>query len=171
VDRLAALGETLSFKQHCTGSKSDYVQATLFQLLSKNPVCVKRREGYMVKWHDNEFWVCNQLMFGFVSMKFAEHIVNTFRYSRMTNFIFTERFHTEKKNRFTRTSVINATFLIGQHHEESRRTAAEQMGSPFRSVIKFMIKYPFFTEPRNWDPVTLGNLASNESRKCYNGLL
>jgi hypothetical protein len=45
-DCLAALRETLSFNQHRTGSKSRYVHALYFQMLSKNPICGKQREEY-----------------------------------------------------------------------------------------------------------------------------
>jgi hypothetical protein len=75
-------------------------------------------------------------------------------------YLITEGFHTYEKNGFLRTPINSALLIIVQYHEASRRTAAEQMGSPLRSVFKFMLKYPFIPELRNWDPVTLGNLVS-----------
>jgi hypothetical protein len=118
MDCLAALRETLRFNYHRTGSKSRDVQAFIIQLLSKNPICRKQREGY--------FGECRNL----------------------TIFIFTEEFHTQKKNRCQRTPVNKALLLFDKYHEASRRAAAEQIGSPFRSEFKFMLKYPFLPEPR-----------------------
>jgi hypothetical protein len=39
MDHLAALWETLSFNQHCTGSKGGYGSAANIQLSSKNLDC------------------------------------------------------------------------------------------------------------------------------------
>jgi hypothetical protein len=75
-------------------------------------------------------------------------------------YIFIEGFHIEEKNRCQRTPVNNALLFFDQYHEASRRTAAEQMNSLFRSEFKFILKFPFLPEPRIWDPRTLGNLAS-----------
>jgi hypothetical protein len=111
-------------------------------LLSKNPICVEQRKGYFTKIYKNELWAYNQLMFGFITMKFAEHIINTFRCNRLIIFIFIEGFHTEKKNKFPRTPVNNELLLIEQYHEVSRRTAAEQMGSPCRSEYQVHAQVP-----------------------------
>jgi hypothetical protein len=160
ADYLAALRETLSFNQHCTGSKSSYVQAYYFQLLSKNPICGRRREGYFGESSKGKTWVYVQVMFGFNEVKYTEKMINTFRCSKIIIYIFTEGFHTEEKSRCQRTAVNNALLFFEQYHEASRRTSAEQMGSPLRSVFKFMLKYRLIPEPRIWDPVTLGNLVS-----------
>jgi hypothetical protein len=60
---------------------------------------------------------------------------------------------------FLRTPVNVVSIFSDQHHEASRRTAAEQMSFPLRNAIKFMLKKPIFTEPRILDPATLGNLV------------
>jgi hypothetical protein len=54
MDHSAALRETLSFNQHCTGSKSSCVQALYNQMLSKNPICRKQREGYFGESNKNK---------------------------------------------------------------------------------------------------------------------
>jgi hypothetical protein len=93
-------------------------------------------------------------------MKYTEQMINTFRCSNLTIFIFTKEFHTEKKNRFPRTPVNITSVSIEQHQEASKGTAAEQMSSFLRSVFNSLLKYPFLPEPRIWDSVTLGNLVS-----------
>jgi hypothetical protein len=75
-------------------------------------------------------------------------------------FIYTEWFHTKIEVEFPRTPVNFVSFFSEQYHEASRGAAAEQKGSPFRSVFKFMLKYPSIPESRIRDPVTLGNLVS-----------
>jgi hypothetical protein len=90
--------------------------------------------------------------------------INTFRCSSLI-FIYTEGFPTEDEIRFPKTPVFIASVFIEQYHEASRRTAAEQMGSPFRSVFRSMLKYPSISEPRIWDPVTLGNLVSIDNNQ------
>jgi hypothetical protein len=136
------------------------VQALFIQWLSKNPICRKQRKGYFGECSKDKIRVYIQVIIGFNIIKYAEKLINTFRCSRVTIYIFTEGFPTEEEFRFPRTSVNIATLSFEQHHEASRRTAAEQMGSPLRSRVKFMLKDPFLPEPRIWDPVTLGNLVS-----------
>jgi hypothetical protein len=80
-------------------------------------------------------------------------------------YIFTEGFPSEEEIRFPRTPVNIALVSIEQYYEPSRRTAAEQMGSPLRSIFKFMLKYTFLPEPRIWDPVILGNLVSIDNNQ------
>jgi hypothetical protein len=73
------------------------------------------------------------MMFSFTEEKYTEKLINIFRCSRIIICIFTEGFHTEEKNGCQRTPANNALLSIDQYHETSRRTAAEEMGSPFRS--------------------------------------
>jgi hypothetical protein len=160
ADCLAALRETLRFDHHFIWSKSSCVQALFIQWLSKNHICRKRREEYFGECSKDKTWVYIKVMFGFSDVKYAEKLINTFRCSRVIIYIFTEGFPTEEEIRFLRTPVNIVSVSIEQYHEASRRTAAEQMGSPLRSEFKFMLKYPFLPEPRIWDPMTLGNLFS-----------
>jgi hypothetical protein len=141
MDRLAAVWKTLNFNQHYAGSKSDYIQALQHQLLSKKPICVKLRRGFFEKIFREGKRVFNLFIFeSILVLKFAEQIINTFRCSKMTIYIFTEGFHANKKNGFLRTPVNSALLSLVQYHEASRRTATEQMGSPLRSVFRFMFK-------------------------------
>jgi hypothetical protein len=156
----------LSENKNCIGSKSSYVQAFYIQLLSKNPICGKRRDGYPGESSKGEIRVYIQVMIDFNEVKCTEKMINIFRSSKVMIYGITEGFHTEKKNRYRRTPVNNALLSIDQYHKTSRRTAAEQMGSPLRSVNKFMLKYPFSPEPRIWDQVTLGNLVSIGNNQC-----
>jgi hypothetical protein len=98
-------------------------------------------------------------MFGFSNVEFAEKQINTFRCSSLI-FIYIEGFPTEDEVRFPITPVNIASVFFEQYHEASRRTAAEQMDSPFRSIIKSLFNEPVLLEPRIWDPATLGNLVS-----------
>jgi hypothetical protein len=127
-------------------------------MLSKNPICRKRREGYFGESSKDKTWVLIQVMFGFNNIKYAEKQINTFRCSGLI-FIYTEGFPTEDEVRFLRTPVDIVSISFEQYHEASRRTAAEQMGSPFRSAYQVHAQVPVLTEPRIWDPATLGNLV------------
>jgi hypothetical protein len=109
-------------------------------MLSKNPICRKQREGYFGESSKDKRWVLIQVMFGVNNIKYAEKQINTFRCSSLI-FIYTERFPTEKEIRFPRTPVNIASVSIELYHEASRRTAAEQMSPPFRSVFKPLLKY------------------------------
>jgi hypothetical protein len=100
------------------------------------------------------------MMFSFSVEEFSENMINTFRCADMRIYFFTDGFHNEEEVRFSRSPINNASVFFDQYHEASRRTAAEQMSSPLRSVFNFMFKYPSIPEPRIWDPVTLSNLVS-----------
>jgi hypothetical protein len=156
---LAALWETLSFNQHRIGNKSSCVQVFYFQMLSKNPVCGKRREEYFGEYSRSKTWVFIQVIFGFNEVKYTEKMINSFRCSKIVIYLFTEGFHTEKKNEFQRTPANIVSLFFDQYRETRRRTAAEQMGSPFRSVHQILAQVPVLPEPRIWDPVTLSNLV------------
>jgi hypothetical protein len=117
------------------------VQQLLIQWLSKNPICRKQREGYFWECSKDKTRVYIQIIIGFSEVKYEEKLINTFRCSRVIIYIFTEGFPTEEEIRFPRTPVNIAILSIEQQREASRRTAAEQMGSPLRSVFKFMLKY------------------------------
>jgi hypothetical protein len=100
------------------------------------------------------------ILFGFSNVDFAEKQINTFRCSSLTIFIYPEGFHTKDEVEFPRTPVNVVALFSDPYHEASRGAAAEQKGSPLRSAIKFMLKCPLIPKSRNWDHVTLGNLAS-----------
>jgi hypothetical protein len=85
--------------------------------------------------------------------------VDSFRCSKTRMYFFTENFHTDKSFGFLRIPVKSVLLFLFQHHEANRGAAAEQMGSPLRSVTKFLFKGPSFPELRILDPITLGNLV------------
>jgi hypothetical protein len=100
-----------------------------------------------------------QILFGFINIKYAEKQINTFRCSSLI-VIYTEGFPTQDEVRFPRTPVIIASVFFEKYHEASRRTAAEKMSSPFRSIHQIFAQVPVLPELRIWDPATLGNLVS-----------
>jgi hypothetical protein len=134
------------------------VQTIFNQLLGKNPISKRRRKEYSDEQGKVITWVVVQVMFGYSNVDFAEKQINTFRCSSFI-FVYTEGFHTELEVEFFRTLVYIASVFLNQHHEASRRTAAEQMGSSLRSAFKFMLKKPIFPGPRILDPATLSNLV------------
>jgi hypothetical protein len=73
-------------------------------MLSKNPICRKRREGYFGESSKDKTWVLIQVIFGFNNIKYAEKQINTFR-CRSLIFISIEGFPTEDEDRFPRTPV------------------------------------------------------------------
>jgi hypothetical protein len=156
----AALREPLSINRHCTGSKVSCVQAEINQWLCKKPICRRRRAVYPDEAEKIVFWVFVPIIFGVSNIKFAEKQINTFRFSRLIISIYPEGFHTKSEVEFLRTPVNVVSFFSGPYHDASRGAAAEQKSSPLRSEFIFMLKYPSISESRNWDPVTLSNLAS-----------
>jgi hypothetical protein len=128
-------------------------------MLSKNPIRRKQREGYFGESNKSKIWAFIQVMFGFNNVKFAQKQINTFRCNSLI-FIYTEGFPTKDEDRFSRTPVIIASVSIEQYHEASRRTAADQMGSPLRSEHQVHTQVPVLLEPRIWESATLGNLVS-----------
>jgi hypothetical protein len=126
-------------------------------MLSKNPICRKRREGYFGESSKDKTWIIIQAMFEVNNIKYAEKQINPFRCNSLI-FLYTEGFPTEDEVRFPRTPFNIASVSFEQYHEASRRTAAEQIGSPFRSEHQVHAQVPVLPEPPIWDPATLDNL-------------
>jgi hypothetical protein len=110
-------------------------------MLSKNPICRKRREGYFGESSKSKIWVFIQVMFGFNNVKFAEKQINVFRCSNLI-FIYSEGFPTKDEVRFPRTPVIIASIFFEQYHEASRRTAQSRWVLLLEVYIISLLKYP-----------------------------
>jgi hypothetical protein len=163
MNHSAAVRKSTSFHQHRTGSKDGYEPANMNQLLSKNLICGKPRKEFFKKISTKNKWMFSNFLFSLISMlKYAEYffIINSFRCSYFKQFYsLPEGFHTDEEEFDFRTHVNNALMIFVQYQEASRRTAAEQKGSPWEAFIRFMFKYPFILELRYWDPVALDNMV------------